>query len=103
MFARVSIYAVPPERLKDALHAADEHIGPSLRMQVGYRGTWLLADRENGRMLTMTLWESEEDMHRTDEHATWYRRFGTEGTGGRVLHTSFYEVLRAEHVGAAVE
>jgi hypothetical protein len=51
-------------------------------------------------MLTVTLWESEEDMHRTDEHAAWYRRFGTEDAGGRVLDTSFYEVLRAEMVGA---
>jgi heme-degrading monooxygenase HmoA len=101
MFARVSTYAVPPERQKDALHAAQEHIGPSLRMQEGYRGDWLFADRENGRMLTVTLWESEEDMHRTDEHAAWYRRFGTEDAGGRVLGTSFYEVLRAENVGAA--
>jgi heme-degrading monooxygenase HmoA len=100
MFARVSTYAVPPERQIDALHAAEEHIGPSLRMQVGYRGDWLFADPENGRMLTVTLWESEEDMHRTDEHAAWYRRFGTEDAGGRVLDTSFYEVLRAEMVGA---
>jgi heme-degrading monooxygenase HmoA len=101
MFARVSTYAVPPERQRDALHAAEEHIGPSLRRQVGYRDDGLFADPENGRMLTVTLWESEEDMHRTDEHAAWYRRFGTEDAGGRVLGTNFYEVLRAEKVGAA--
>jgi hypothetical protein len=63
-------------------------------MQPGFCGDLLLGDRENARMLTVTLWESEEAMHATDEHAAWYRRFGSEDAGGRVLSTRFYEVLR---------
>jgi heme-degrading monooxygenase HmoA len=95
VFARVSEYAVLPERQKDAVHARDEHIAPSLRMQPGFLGDLLLGDWENGRMLTVTLWESEEAMHATDAHARWYRRYGSEDSGGRVLRTRFYEVLRA--------
>ena len=100
MFARVSEWSVPPERQDAVLHAAEEHIVPSLRMQSGYLGDWLFGDRESGRMLTVTLWESEEAMHATDEHAHWYRTFGAQDAGGRVESTRFFEVLRSEKVSA---
>jgi heme-degrading monooxygenase HmoA len=100
VFARVSEWSVPPERQDEALRAAEEHIVPSLRMQSGYLGDWLFGDRENGRMLTMNLWESEEAMHATDEHAHWYRTFGAQDAGGRVESTRFFEVLRSENVTA---
>ena len=97
MFARVSEWSVPPERQDEALRAAEEHIVPSLKMQSGYLDDWLFGDRENGRMLTVTLWETEEAMHATDEHAQWYRTFGAQDTGGRVESTRFFEVLRSEN------
>ena len=100
VFARVSEWSVPPERQDEALRAAEEHIVPSLRMQSGYLGDWLFGDTENGRMLTVTLWESEEAMHATDEHAHWYRTFGAQDAGGRVESTRFFEVLRSENVSA---
>ncbi len=100
MFARVSQYSVPPERQEQARRAAEEHIGPALKMQLGFCGDLLLTDRKNGRMLTVTLWESEEDMHATDEHAHWYRAFGAQETGGEVRSTRFFEVLRSENVTA---
>ena len=100
MYARVSEYAVPPEGQNEALRAVEEHIGPSLRMQSGYLGDWLFGDRENGRMLSVTLWETEEAMHATDEHAHWYRAFGAQETGGEVRSTRFFEVLRSENVTA---
>ena len=100
LFARVSEWSVPPERQDEPLRAAEEHIVPSLRMQSGYLGDWLFGDRENGRMLTMTLWESEGAMHATDEHAHWYRTFGAQDAGGRVESTRFFEVLRSENVTA---
>ena len=98
MFARVSEWSVAPEQQDEALRAAEEHIVPSLKMQSGYLGDWLFGDRQNGRMLTVTLWESEETMHATGEHAHWYRTFGAQDAGGRVESTRFFEVLRSEDV-----
>jgi hypothetical protein len=51
-------------------------------------------------MLSVTLWETEEAMHATDEHAYWYRAFGAQETGGEVTSTRFFEVLRSENVTA---
>jgi heme-degrading monooxygenase HmoA len=99
MFARVSQFSVPPESQQQALRAAEEHIGPSLRMQVGYLGDWLFGDKENGKMLTVTLWEDEEAMHATDEASHWFRSFGAQETGGRVETVDHYEVYRAQNLG----
>ena len=95
MFARVSQYSVPPERQEQVHRAAEEHIGPALKMQRGFCGDLLLSDKKNGRMLSVTLWESEEDMHATDEASNWFRSFGAQETGGRVETVEFYEVMRA--------
>jgi heme-degrading monooxygenase HmoA len=101
VFARVSQYSVPPERQDQAHRAAEEHIGPALKMQLGFCGDLLLSDRKNGRMLTVTLWESEEDMHATDEASNWFRSFGVQQAGGRVETVEFYEVMRApQNLGA---
>jgi heme-degrading monooxygenase HmoA len=99
MFARVSQFSVPAERQEQALQAAEEHIGPSLRMQIGYLGDLLLGDRENGKMVTIVLWESEEAMHATDEASHWFRSFGAQETGGRVETVDHYEVYRAQNLG----
>jgi hypothetical protein len=49
----------------------------------------------------VTLWESEEDMHATDEASNWFRSFGAQETGGRVETVEFYEVMRApQNLGA---
>ncbi len=99
MFARVSQFSVPPESQQQALRAAEEYIGPALRMQVGYLGDWLFGDKESGKMLTVTLWEDEEAMHATDEASNWFRSFGAQETGGRVETVDHYEVYRAQNLG----
>jgi hypothetical protein len=46
-------------------------------------------------MLTVTLWESEQDMHATDEASHWFRAFGAEAAEGSVTDVETYEVYRA--------
>jgi hypothetical protein len=99
VFARVSQLSVPPERQAQAHRAAEDHIGPALRMQVGYCGDLLLGDRESGKMLTVTLWENEQAMHATDEASHWFRTFGAQETGGTVETVDHYEVYRAQNLG----
>jgi heme-degrading monooxygenase HmoA len=99
VFARVSEWSVPPERQNEALRAAEEHIGPTLRKLAGYCGDLLLGDRQSGKMLTVTLWEDEQAMHATDEASHWFRSYGAWQTGGRAESTGRYEVYRAQDLG----
>jgi hypothetical protein len=95
MFARVSQFAVSPERLQQGRLAVEDHVIPALGMQAGYSGGLLLANPESGKVLTVTLWENEEAMRATDEAAYWFRNFGAEAAGGTVADVETYEVYRA--------
>ena len=95
MFARVSELTVRPERLEEGFREIEEHVIPALRMQAGYCGGLLLANRERGKMLAVILWESEQEMHATDEASHWFRVFGAEAVEGRVTDVETYEVYRA--------
>jgi hypothetical protein len=95
MFARVTQFAVNPERLQQGSRAVEDHVIPALRMQAGYNGGLLLGNPENGTVLTVSLWEDEEAMHATDEASYWFRTFGAEAAGGTVADVDTYEVYRA--------
>jgi hypothetical protein len=67
MFARVTQVIVNPERLRQRSREVEDHVIPALRMQAGYSGGLLLGNPESGKMLAVSLWETEEEMHATDE------------------------------------
>jgi hypothetical protein len=95
MFARVTQLAVRPERLNQGHRAVEDHLIPALRMQAGYSGGLLLANPESGKMLSVTLWEDEQEMHATDEASHWFRVFGAAAFEGSVEDVETYEVYRA--------
>jgi heme-degrading monooxygenase HmoA len=95
MFARVSQYSVRPERLEEGQRAIEEHVIPALRMQPGYSGGLLLANPESGKVLAVSLWESEQEMHATDEASHWFRLFGAAAVEGTVTGVETYEVYHA--------
>ena len=95
MFARVTQYYVSPEHLQQGRRAVEDHVVPALRMQAGYGGGLLLGNPESGKMLTVSLWETEQAMNATDEAAYWFRAFGAEEAGGTVADVETYEVYRA--------
>jgi heme-degrading monooxygenase HmoA len=99
MFARVSNFDVRSERIQQGYRAVVEHVVPALEMQNGYSGGLLLANPQQGKELTVSLWESEQEMHATDEASRWFRLFGAEATEGTVKDVETYEVniARLDH------
>ena len=95
VFARVTQYDVSPEHLQQGRHAVEDHVIPALRMQRGYSGGLLLGNPQSGKMLTMSLWETEQEMHAADEAAYWFRAFGADEASGMVTDIETYEVYRA--------
>jgi heme-degrading monooxygenase HmoA len=96
MFARVSQYSVDSERLQQEQGEVEEHLLPALRMQPGFSGGLLLANPQKGKVLAVTLWESEQEMHATDEASRWFRVFGAAAVEGTVTDVETYEVYRAQ-------
>ena len=93
MFARVSTYEGRPEQLDEMHHEGMEHVLPALEMQDGFSGGLVLADRQSGRFLVMTLWEGEQAMDATEDASHWLRIFGAESGGGTISSVQRYEVF----------
>ena len=93
MFARVSTYEGRPEQLDEMHHEGLEHVLPALEMQDGYRGGLVLADRQSGKVLAVTLWESEQAMEATEDASEWLRIFSAESARGTICSVQRYEVL----------
>jgi len=67
MYARVSTYRGQPDRVEDGIR----HVNSTdISGMEGFRGSYLLVDRQSGEAMTITLWESEESMQRTAGAAT---------------------------------
>jgi heme-degrading monooxygenase HmoA len=95
MFARVSHFDVRSERIKEGYRAIGEHVMPAVERQKGYSGGLLLANTQQGKVLAVSLWESEQDMQATDEASRWFRLFGAEAAEGTVTDVETYEVYLA--------
>jgi heme-degrading monooxygenase HmoA len=95
MFARVSIYEGRPEQLDEMHHEGVEHVLPALQMQEGFNGGLVLADRQSGKVLAVTLWESEQAMDATEDASHWLRIFSAQSSGGTISSVQRYEVFFA--------
>jgi heme-degrading monooxygenase HmoA len=70
MWARVSSYQGSPEQVDRASANLPED---ALREMSGFERAYLLIDRESGKALTVTLWESEEALRETEDRANQLR------------------------------
>lgn len=93
MHARVSRLEGPPDRVDELSRIAAEWVAPSLTQIDGFRGILALADRQSGEVELVTLWESEEALHRSEEEADRLRGATAEAVEGEVADVGRYEVV----------
>ena len=96
MFARVSTFQGPPDQTAEGIRIAREQILPAARLQDGFLGIYLLYDREGGRSLAITLWETEEDLKASEEAALRARAESARATGDVIVGVERYEVALQE-------
>ena len=92
MFARVSTFQGPPDQTAEGIRLAREQILPAARLMDGFKGIYLLYDRESGKSLSVTLWETEADMQASEEAASQVRDQSAEASGDKVIDVKRYEV-----------
>jgi heme-degrading monooxygenase HmoA len=96
MYARVSTFQGRPDQTAEGIRVAREQILPAARLQDGFRGIYLLFDRESGRSLSITLWETEEDMKMSEDAALRARTESAEAAGEIIVGVERYEVALQE-------
>ena len=98
MFARVSTFEGPAQRTSEGIRLARQQFLPVARLQEGFRGMYLMFDPESGRSLAMTLWETEEDMARSEKAVRRARAESAASSGDAVISVERYEVAASDLV-----
>jgi heme-degrading monooxygenase HmoA len=96
MYARVFTIEGQREQLDDFGRTGEEKVLPALRRLDGFEGLLVLANHQNGRILVVTFWESEEAMRGGEEASHWFRAFSAKVAGGKVTNVDRYEVVYSE-------
>jgi heme-degrading monooxygenase HmoA len=68
MFARVITAQPGAEGFDSLIRVAGEQL-PGARQQPGFKAFYLLTDTETGKMITISLWETREQMEAVAERA----------------------------------
>jgi heme-degrading monooxygenase HmoA len=93
MHARVSKMEGLPEQVNELERIAAEWLAPSLSEMEGFHGILALADRQSGKVEMVTLWESEQAMHQSEDDADQLRSATARAAGGEVADVERYEVV----------
>ena len=92
MYARTSSWAGTPEALQRWVVQTTEKVAPMVAGLPGNAGAWFFIDREAGRAMTLTLWETEDAALASDATAEQSRAATAAATGVELLGRGRYEV-----------
>lgn len=93
MFARVSYFHGNPEDIDESTRAAEEQIVPQAQTMPGFVGLQQLSDRDSGRTIVITFWESQQALQASEEEANRLREEGAGLAGEEIEKVERYEVL----------
>lgn len=92
MYARISTLEGSPEQIDEGLDYVRENILPQIQQHEGFKGMIALADRETGKTLGLTFWESEDALRASEEAADKLREDSAEAMRDTIAAVERYEV-----------
>ena len=98
MLARVARYEVTSDRIADAVDAFGS-AGKEIEQLDGFAGGYVLVDHEDGRTMTITLWENQAVLDESEAAARSARNKASGAVEGSVLSVETFEV--AVELGAS--
>jgi heme-degrading monooxygenase HmoA len=92
VYARISTFEGSPEHIDEELRHVRENVLPQIQQQDGFKGMVALADRQTGKTLGITFWESEEALKASEEAAGRLREDSAEAMSETIAGVERYEV-----------
>jgi heme-degrading monooxygenase HmoA len=93
MLARVARYEVDSDRIDDAVNAFGD-AAKEIENLDGFAGGFVLVDHEDGRTMTVTLWDNFAALENSERTAGKARREAATSVGGSVLSVEKFEVAQ---------
>lgn len=99
--ARVSVLEGSPDAIDAGVDRARGETLPKVRAIDGNVGAIALADRDNGRVSMITLWDSVEAMRASEREADQLREQTADTGGQQIANVARYDVAMAESATGA--
>ena len=96
MRARVVMVRIQPDKTDEAADLYRDSVVPAGQQQPGFQGTLLLVDPDTGKGISVTMWESEAAMERSEDSGYLKEQLAKFGS-------LFAEPPRAEHYEVRVQ
>jgi heme-degrading monooxygenase HmoA len=92
MIARINSAQTAPDELDRLVRFAGDRF-PDAREAPGFQGFYLLADRQSGKVVSISLWESHEDLQLFQDKGAELRQAASAEAGIAPTPVEVYEVL----------
>jgi heme-degrading monooxygenase HmoA len=93
MFARVRTTSGLPEKVDEGIRHFRENVVASYEDVAGFKGAYLLVNRKSGKIVGITLWDTEAHMRATAAASERLRAAGTQVVSGATPSPEEYEVV----------
>jgi heme-degrading monooxygenase HmoA len=74
MHARVVSMEMLPINVGEAVRIYQDRVVPAAKEQEGFRGALMLTDPDTGEGLSISFWNSEDDMHASESGGFYHRK-----------------------------
>lgn len=74
MHARVVSLEMLPMNIGEAVRIYQDRVVPAAREEEGFRGALMLTDPDTGEGLSISLWNSEDEMHASEASGFYHRK-----------------------------
>ena len=92
MFARIGTWQGSRDELERWIARSRDEVKPNIRQDQGLKAAYWLVDREGGRGLIVTFWDTGEARH-ASEQSRLKRQAATSATTGATVTTDRYPVV----------
>jgi heme-degrading monooxygenase HmoA len=92
MFAQVNSVQTAADKLAGFVKWAEEQL-PAAREAPGFKGLYLLADRQSGKLMSISLWDSDDDLRRHEAWGAQVRKEANSDLGVAPAPVDIYEVV----------
>lgn len=75
MHARVTVSQIQPSKLEQGVSIMRDSVVPAIEQQKGFKGLLALTDPRTAKAITISLWETEEDMKAAEDPRNYYHKF----------------------------
>jgi heme-degrading monooxygenase HmoA len=94
MYARVSTLQgqAGDDAVETATAVARDQVLPSVQQMQGFKGMMALGDRQTGKVMSVTLWETEDDLRASEEAANRLRASAADQSSTQIVDVDRFEV-----------